>query len=53
MILGKKLVVILPAYNAAKTLRKTYSEIPFHIVDDVVLVDDKSTDNTADLALVK
>jgi glycosyltransferase involved in cell wall biosynthesis len=51
MILGKKLVVILPAYNASKTLRKTYNEIPFNIVDDVVLVDDKSTDNTADIAL--
>jgi len=40
----------LPAYNAAKTLKKTYDEIPFDIVDDVVLVDDKSSDNTADLA---
>ncbi len=50
MIKGKKLVVILPAYNAAKTLKKTYDEIPFDIVDDVVLVDDKSSDNTADLA---
>lgn len=50
MIKGKKLVVILPAYNAAKTLKKTYDEIPFDIVDEVVLVDDKSSDNTADLA---
>lgn len=50
MILGKKLVVILPAYNAAKTLKITYDEIPFDIVDDVVLVDDLSSDNTADLA---
>ncbi len=49
MIRGKKLVVILPAYNAAKTLEKTYNEIPFDIVDDVVLVDDKSSDNTAEL----
>jgi len=49
MIRGKKLVVILPAYNAAKTLKKTYDEIPFDIVDDVVLVDDKSSDNTAEL----
>lgn len=49
MIKGKKLVVILPAYNAAKTLKKTYDEIPFDIVDDVVLVDDKSSDNTAEL----
>lgn len=50
MIKGKKLVVILPAYNAAKTLKKTYDEIPFDIVDEVVLVDDKSSDNTAELA---
>jgi glycosyltransferase involved in cell wall biosynthesis len=50
MIKGKKLVVILPAYNAAKTLEKTYKEIPFDIVDDVVLVDDKSSDNTVELA---
>ena len=50
MIKGKKLIVILPAYNAAKTLKKTYDEIPFDIVDDVVLVDDKSSDKTADLA---
>ena len=50
MILGKKLVVILPAYNAEKTLKITYDEIPFDIVDEVILVDDKSTDNTASLA---
>ncbi|MFN4123502.1 MAG: glycosyltransferase family 2 protein [Flavobacteriales bacterium] len=50
MILGKKLIVILPAYNAEKTLAKTYQEIPFDIVDDVVLVDDQSKDQTADLA---
>ncbi|MCJ8290095.1 MAG: glycosyltransferase family 2 protein [Crocinitomicaceae bacterium] len=50
MIKGKKLIVILPAYNAAKTLQKTYDEIPFDIVDEVVLVDDKSSDNTSELA---
>jgi len=50
MIKGKKLVVILPAYNAEKTLERTYNEIPFDIVDEVVLVDDKSSDNTAELA---
>jgi glycosyltransferase involved in cell wall biosynthesis len=50
MILNKKLVVILPAYNASKTLKKTYDEIPFHIVDEVVLVDDHSTDNTSEVA---
>lgn len=50
MIKGKKLVAILPAYNAEKTLKKTYDEIPFDIVDEVVLVDDRSSDNTAALA---
>lgn len=50
MIKGKKLIVILPAYNAEKTLKRTYDEIPFDLVDDVVLVDDKSSDNTAELA---
>ncbi|PIQ15824.1 MAG: glycosyl transferase family 2, partial [Flavobacteriales bacterium CG18_big_fil_WC_8_21_14_2_50_32_9] len=46
MINGKKLVIVLPAYNAALTLEKTYNEIPFDIVDEVVLVDDKSNDDT-------
>lgn len=50
MINNKKLVVVLPAYNAALTLEKTYSEIPFDIVDEVVLVDDASTDNTVEVA---
>lgn len=49
MINGKKLVVVLPAYNAALTLKKTYEEIPFDIVDDVVLVDDCSKDNTVEV----
>jgi glycosyltransferase involved in cell wall biosynthesis len=49
MINGKKLVVVLPAYNAAKTLEITYNEIPFDIVDDVVLVDDASKDDTSKL----
>lgn len=49
MINQKKIVVVLPAYNAEKTLEKTYREIPFDIVDDVILVDDKSRDNTAKL----
>ncbi len=47
MIYGKKIVIVLPAYNAAKTIEKTYNEIPFDIVDEVVLVDDKSNDDTA------
>lgn len=46
MLNGKKIVVVLPAYNAAQTLEKTYREIPFDIVDDVVLVDDASKDDT-------
>lgn len=50
MILGKKLVIVLPAYNAALTLQKTYSEIPFDIVDEVVLVDDASKDRTIEVA---
>lgn len=50
MILGKKLVIVLPAYNAALTLKKTYDEIPFDIVDDVILVDDHSKDNTSEVA---
>jgi glycosyltransferase involved in cell wall biosynthesis len=50
MLNKKKIAVVLPAYNAAKTLEKTYAEIPFEIVDDVILVDDASRDNTAELA---
>lgn len=46
MINNKKIVVVLPAYNAELTLEQTYKEIPFDIVDDVVLVDDASKDNT-------
>jgi glycosyltransferase involved in cell wall biosynthesis len=50
MLKNKKVVVVLPAYNAALTLEKTYNEIPFDIVDDVVLVDDRSKDNTIEVA---
>ncbi|MBN1599394.1 MAG: glycosyltransferase family 2 protein [Bacteroidales bacterium] len=46
MIKDKKITVVLPAYNAAQTLKMTYSEIPFDIVDEVILVDDQSSDNT-------
>lgn len=49
MILGKKVAVVLPAYNAAKTLEQTVNEIPMDIVDDVILVDDASKDNTSDV----
>jgi glycosyltransferase involved in cell wall biosynthesis len=46
MINNQKIVVVLPAFNAEKTLEKTYSEIPFDLVDEVILVDDKSNDKT-------
>lgn len=50
MIKNKKVVVVMPAYNAEKTLKKTYDEIPFDIVDEVILVDDASSDKTVELA---
>lgn len=50
MILNKKLVVILPAYNAAATLKKTYDEISHMYVDDIILVDDASHDGTPDIS---
>ncbi|MEJ2683672.1 MAG: glycosyltransferase family 2 protein [Candidatus Sulfobium sp.] len=50
MILGKKLVVIMPAYNAESTLRRTYAEIPHAYVDEVLLVDDASQDSTPEVA---
>ena len=50
MLNNKKVVVVLPAYNAAKTLRRTVDEIPREIVDEVILTDDASKDNTSDLA---
>jgi glycosyltransferase involved in cell wall biosynthesis len=46
MLNGKKICVVLPAYNAASTLEQTYLEIPFDIVDEIVLVDDASSDKT-------
>ncbi|NEN22021.1 glycosyltransferase family 2 protein [Cryomorpha ignava] len=46
MIYDKKIVVVLPAYNAEKTLQKTFEEIPFDIVDEIILVDDSSLDKT-------
>ena len=50
MIDNKKIVVVLPAYNAEFTLRKTYDEIPHDIVDEIILVDDNSIDNTIKVA---
>ncbi len=46
---NKKVVIVLPAYNAAKTLEMTYNEIPFDIVDEVILVDDASKDDTTEV----
>ena len=50
MINGKKVCVVMPAYNAEKTLQKTYDEIPQDIVDEVILTDDASQDKTVDVA---
>jgi len=50
MLNNQRICVVLPAYNAAETLEKTYQEIPFDIVDDVVLVNDASKDQTSELA---
>ena len=50
MLNNKKIVVVMPAYNAEKTLEMTYKEIPFEIVDDVILVDDASRDRTSEIA---
>jgi len=47
MINGKKLVVVMPAYNAERTLKKTFNDIPHDIVDEIILVDDSSIDKTA------
>jgi glycosyltransferase involved in cell wall biosynthesis len=50
MINGKKISIVMPAYNAEKTLQKTYDEIPKDIVDEVILTDDASQDDTVKLA---
>jgi glycosyltransferase involved in cell wall biosynthesis len=50
MLENKKIIVVMPAYNAGKTLNKTYSEIPKAIVDEVLVVDDYSRDNTVEVA---
>ena len=50
MINGKKVIVIMPAYNAAKTLEQTYNEIYKDFVDEVILVDDNSQDETREIA---
>lgn len=50
MIEGRKVAVVLPAYNAALTLKQTYDEIPFDVVDDVILTDDCSRDDTIEVS---
>lgn len=50
MLNNKKIVVVMPAYNAARTLKKTYDQIPKDIADEIILVDDKSSDETVELA---
>lgn len=50
MISGLKVIVVMPAYNAEKTLTETYNEIPMSIVDDVIVVDDCSKDRTVEVA---
>ncbi|QKK02878.1 MAG: glycosyltransferase family 2 protein [Pseudomonadota bacterium] len=50
MIRGQKVVVVMPAYNAVRTLRQTVEEIPADMVDEIVLVDDASEDETSELA---
>ena len=50
MIADKKIIVVLPAYNAGATLRQTYAEIPHELVDEILLVDDASSDDTIKVA---
>jgi glycosyltransferase involved in cell wall biosynthesis len=47
---GRKVVVVMPARNAARTLRRTVDAVPPEWVDEIILVDDKSTDDTVELA---
>jgi glycosyltransferase involved in cell wall biosynthesis len=50
MIGGKRVSIVLPAYNASRTLRRTYEDIPHDVVDDIILTDDASSDDTVELA---
>jgi glycosyltransferase involved in cell wall biosynthesis len=50
MLNGKKIIVVMPAFNAARTLEKTYRDLPFDLVDEVLLVDDASQDTTVELS---
>src|SRR5271165_5243320 len=50
MISGKRVAIVLPAYNASRTLQRTYDDIPHDVVDDIILTDDASSDDTVALA---
>jgi glycosyltransferase involved in cell wall biosynthesis len=50
MLENRKITVVLPAYNAGQTLKRTFDEIPHEIVDDVILIDDASNDDTVEMA---
>jgi glycosyltransferase involved in cell wall biosynthesis len=50
MLNGKKIIVVMPAFNAARTLERTYRELPLDLVDEVLLVDDSSADNTVEIS---
>lgn len=50
MVNGKKVIAVMPAYNAKKTLAQTVDDVPRDVVDDIILVDDASTDGTADVS---
>lgn len=50
MLNGKKVIVVMPAFNAARTLERTYRELPLDLVDEVLLVDDRSADNTVEVS---
>ncbi|HKE13139.1 MAG TPA: glycosyltransferase family 2 protein [Myxococcota bacterium] len=50
MFHGKKIVVVMPAYNAARTLERTYREVPLDLVDEIVVTDDASSDDTVRIA---
>ena len=45
-----KIIVVMPAYNAEETLEKTYNDIPLEVVDEIILVDDNSSDKTVEIA---
>jgi glycosyltransferase involved in cell wall biosynthesis len=50
VLANKKITVVLPAYNAAQTLKQTFDEIPRDVVDDIILIDDASRDATVEMA---